>query len=355
MGWQKMLDIFSWTQVKNKIYFKSYQMSPGTFCYDLNSEELVTLNNLNEPLDWIPAGYFRTSSIGNYIIFLPYFAQDFVVYNVENNAMKFVAKRDNRTLYRSTVIVDNQLYMFPNGECLLSEIAVFDASSETIYYPFEACTAEFQINSFGDAAIDGKIIYLPLKSNNEVLKLNIVNGNYEVKHVGEREDVYGIIFKKNEMFYLAGNNNFIYIWDGKEYWQEIPIENRERGKLIPWEQRFSDAVVYGNKILFAPLNYSCVIGMDIHDRSIDYVLDFGNTEIITWGMEKFRKGIFLSGRSIDGKGGNNYLILEENQDIYVEETDLFKISDKVDLCRYGIEYSEFALSLFIKHVIDNSI
>jgi hypothetical protein len=291
--------------------------------------------------------------VGEYVVFLPdYSTQGFLIYNTRSKVMKIEPKRNKRTRYKSAVNVENRMYMIPFGECSLEEIAVFEPSTESISYPLKNTNKRFLINVSGNVVNVKEIIYVPLNEYNQILKLNLKSGNYEVLSVGMRKERYSVIVKANEGFFLSGEKEFIYWWDGKNTVKEIPLENRSRGKSIPWEQLFSGAVIFKNHIIFSPVKYSSLIGLSIEDLTVKYLYEFDSFDNVSWGMEKLNNNVFFSTTPVNLRNGKQYLVSDINNELCVREKEIFKPTEDMDLCRYGIEYSDFALKKFINKVIN---
>jgi hypothetical protein len=345
-----MIDVFSWAQVENNIYFKSYQTCPGTFVYNIDNGELLVIDDMYK---WNSYGCFRTTAVGEYVVFAPYFGNDeILVYNTKSKIFKAEKKRNINSKYRSSAVWKNKLYMFPNGSCSIDEIAVFDSNAGNIIYPFKNDNMNLEINAYGNAVVDNGNVYLPLNDYNQVLKINLITCDYKTLSVGERKERFGVILKVGEMFYLSGEKNYIYIWDGEQSVREIPLQDRSRGELIPWEQLFSDAILYENNIIFSPLRYSHIISLGLDDLKVDYIYKLDDTSDISWGMEKLRKDIFMSTTDISGNKCRQYLISNINNEMIVNEREVIKLDEYIDLCRYGIEYSEFALKKFIRNIVE---
>jgi hypothetical protein len=109
----------------------------------------------------------------------------------------------------------------------------------------------------------------------------------------------------------------------------------------------------GNNLFFAPLNYPSVISLGLEDLKVNYVYELEDIYDISWGFEKFKNSIFMSITDIHGNNGKQYIISILNNEIIMNEQEVFKLDEDVDLCRYGFEYSEFALKRFIRNVVES--
>jgi hypothetical protein len=262
-------------------------------------------------------------------------------------------KRNINSKYRSSAVWKNKLYMFPNGSCSIDEIAVFDSNAGNIIYPFKNDNMNLEINAYGNAVVDNGNVYLPLNDYNQILKINLITCDYKILSVGEREERYGVILKVGELFYLSGEKNYIYIWDGGQKVREISLEDKSRGKLIPWKQLFSDAILYQQHIIFSPLRYLYIISISLDDLKVKKIYKLDDVGDISWGMEKLRNDIFISTINVSTNRVKQFLISSINNEITVNEKEIFKLDEDIDLCRYGIEYSEFALKRFIRNIAES--
>lgn len=341
-----MVDVNNWAEIDGKLYFKSYQMIPDTFCFDMERDELEALEE-NTPEIWSRYAYFRTTSINNYVAFLPYYGKYFSIYDTVKRVFTYV-KKETDANYRSSVVYKNKLFAFPDGD--LKNIAVLNSDTLTVQYPFLHETKMGRGNQYGEICIDEQYAYICLEDEDKLLKLNLDTYSYECVELIKTNSVYGIIIKRNDKFYLAGNHKFILCWDGKCGFRQIDIKDGAlRGEKIKWTQLFSDVIAIKDNLYFAPLNYNAVICLNTLKNDIKVIYLQENDMAITWGVRNYKDSIYICWVDISGRAINSNIISETGK---VIEKDLFELTDKIDLCMYGYEYSEYALKIFISNIVN---
>lgn len=347
-----MLDIGSCVQIDEKIYFTSYTNYPGLYAYNTKSDSLQVIEFSEKHKDWGSNGYFRVAHIGNFLVCLPYYTKDFLIYDTVETKSCFIPKKNSDIRYRSFVCFAGSLYMFPNGEMYLNDIAVFEPDNHTITYPFNNKEKCFTINQYSNVAIDENIVYLTLSENNKILKINLYNGDYEVITIGKRQEKYGVIVNINGKFILTGNNEYIYVWDGNYGLHEIGLRSEKRNDTISWEQKFSGVVLMNNLLVFSPLNYPCIVGLEIDTFEVYYIKQICS-EQISWGIDKLNNEIVvLNLFDINGNKGELLQISKKGSSIEVKNSNMLELDKNVDLCICGKEFSKYALGMFINNIIN---
>lgn len=348
-----MLDIGSCVQIDENIYFTSYKNAPGLYFYNTNANNLQLIEFSGKHNDWGPSGYFRVAYIGKYVVCLPYYlTNNFLIYDIEERTSYFIPKKNRDIVYRSAVCFDGKLYMFPNGKMCMNDIAVFELSSQTIIYPFDNKENIFSVNQYSNVALDGSIVYLTLSENSQILRLDLQNGNYEVVTIGIRGEKYGVIIKIQDKFFLTGNEGYIYVWDGKQEITEIELINENRNDTIPWEQKFSGVVLLNKYLLFSPLNYPYLIGVNIEKLEVCYIKKILDKRIMSWGIDKLNDNVILNLFDIHGNNGELLLIYEKGENIEILNSNMLELDENIDLCIGGKEYSKYALNTFINNIVN---
>ena len=332
------------------IYFISYKNCAGFYAYNIKEDSLQVIEFSGKYSDWRPNGYFRVAAVGKFVVSLAYYTSNFLIYDIEEKKSYFIPKKNQEIIYRSAVCFEGKLYMFPNGKMCMNDIAVFETSTQTIIYPYKENTI-FSINQYSNVVLDGNMVYLTLSENNKILGVDLQSGNYKIITIGTREEKYGVMIKVQDKFYLTGQKGYIYVWDGKQEVVEIELFNENRNDTIPWEQKFSSVVLMNSNLLFSPLNYPYLIGLNVEKLEVCYIKKILNRKIISWGIDKLNDSVILSLFGINGENGEVLLISEKDDNIEISNSIKLEIDESMDWCMFEKEYSKNVLKIFINKIV----
>ena len=347
-----MIDVFSWVERERKLYFKAYTAVGGTYCYDIDNDNLTIISeNLIEE-KWKPNAYFRVCSIDNILVFPPYYSNDssFFIYNIINEDKKYL-KKEKSDVYRSCVAYKGKVYTFGKN---IKDIAEINVDKYKIMYPFENVMEDVQMNTFSNVYICGCFAYVNIEKKDAILKINLDSYEYTIIEFPELDAVYGTIVYYNGYFYLTGDREWILKWDGYSFFEKIMLPiNKNEMDSISWKQYFSDIIVMDGKIYMAPLYYRAVVLYDCSENKVKLIYDVEDG-LITWGCTYYDDYICLPLVNIHGKMSKYVRINIKNNEILDDDIFDFDRFSDLNLCKYGEEYSKHALKKFLGIVRDSN-
>lgn len=339
------LDITAGITVGNKFYFKTCLTSMGLYCYDMLLQNLRTIEEpkeLNEA--WVQCAYFGSIKADKYILFFPFFGKHFVFLDTESDKVIYFEKERN-SFYTVAVEYEKKVFVFSKK---IADIIVFDLSDFSYFYPFDGWSSAITLAETSNIGKNGTKVVIPTEKEDCVVEIDLNSYSVEYKELERRGIIYDIVLSYEDGYILAGNYPVILLWDGKNNYRDINIENKWiKHEITSGDSLFTNAVIQDGKVYFGARDYKKFISLDLKNMQIAYLYEKLDKEII-----------FLS------KMGNEVLlsVIEENKSkkncTYTEKTgvvdfDKFEMKDSFKFLGAKREYSRSALRFFIEDVVSS--
>mgnify|MGYP007098663545 CR=1 FL=1 len=340
----KTIDIVSWVNINNKLYFKSYRGMPGLFCYDILYKKLELIKEPAEVYrSWEKYGYSTgIGSINKYVVFAPHNAKKFIVLNTESmEILSFDKKR--LAVYTASVEYDGKLIIFAKK---LSDSVVFDSRSLLFEYPFSSQPSSIETRLVGCVKRKGKRVILSTQHKDCVAEIDLESYCVNIRFLKELDIVYNMVILCGDNYILTGDKPLLVIWDGTAKTETLKLDSSwMRPQTIPWPDLFFGAVIKEEKAFFCPQNYKMLTCFDLTTKKIEYLYEMEEKEHAC--MNELPEGLLLSIIEEDSPKRNCLY----RYDGRAEDCTIFDFKDEFKLSGASIEYSRKALQYFIDDLI----
>lgn len=339
--YNNVLDMTTGITVKDKLYFKTYRAFPGLYCYDILQKKMYVIDEPRElNASWKRYSYNGASKADKYIIFIPYYGNYFIFLNTENNEILYFEKKKN-SVYYDAAEYEQRVFVFADR---IENIIVFDLKNFSYYYPFEKQSFSVLLLC-AKAGVKESTVIITTEKADYIAEIDLKLCRVHYKNIKERGIHYNIVITYKDGYILAGDKPTILLWDGKENYQYIDLEEKWiRHDEIAWKMLFTNAIILNKKVYFGPLNYKKMVSLDLENMQVEYCYEVQKNEIAS--LIKIGNEILLSSIE-DDEPRRNQIYTEGGKII---EGTAFEMNDSIKLSGSEMEYSGKALKYFLEDI-----
>lgn len=339
-----LLRIMTLVQYKKDLYFKPSNLSV-ILKYNVERNEMKIIDELNNDVE-NEMESIASVSVGNKIIFIPFNAEYFEIVDAVTNSICRKYK-GSKAKYSRAIAYGKRIYVFPMGGTLSDVIVLDTQTNEFINNIFNACV-DLEIRTSSELCKVGNDLYIPTKKNNSIYRINLHTNKAELLYIEGKKININLIIAANNKFYISGEENYIFIWDGHKIVDQIKLD-LEINYNCKYMSLFSGGLVYGKYIYLSPMRYRYLLRINIEDNKVDKVLD--TNEIgYTMGIQMIDGEHFYCDFSKDNVHVNKSYLF----DIYgnIEKEDFLCISDSLDTSNWGKEYTNKSLYQYLEKICE---
>lgn len=202
----------SYFREKDKLYFLPANKGITYELYQLNMKtgiikKYMTLPGMPENISMC---YSQIKRIKNKIILVPCNTEDLYVYDMEKEqAIKIILPniKGNKELFNGAVEYEDKIFLIPKSH---HAIICVDIMQYRVVSEFSECIKPFLLENneawlFTTAYLmREQYLYLATCNDSRILVLNVKNGSYEIKKIGEYSYGYVHMIYDGKYFWLAG-------------------------------------------------------------------------------------------------------------------------------------------------------
>lgn len=314
------MDVNSFVDYNERIYFKAYSTNPGTYILDKLKNTIAILEE-NEPEYYQSGAYFRCYRDNDYIVYLPYVSNYFSILNINNNDFYYI-NRKKTVFYRSGAVYKGICFAFPE-DGNLSDIAAVDVLKKEVYYPFGPIEGT-RVVSFGECCFHDRFVYTCLNKRDTIARLDLENYSVEEIKLNNWNLQFKTIIYFDGCLYLSGEFDALVRIDEELNCEKIILfdEYLDKTHSIKQTPRFSDCRLIGDYIYFSPLKYRCVIRLNTYLKEVEYLFPI-DSDCISWGISQYNECAYIV--LIQGVETLGHLLI--HPDGTVEEKNLFRLGN----------------------------
>jgi len=344
------ISVSGFSKIQDSFIFKS-RYSPGTYCYHCIDKTIALLEEKEENMDKQKYAYLHSIAYQNFIIFPPYFANQFTIYDNKEKKFFYLNKKIKNAYYSGLIYKDRCIFLTNN----FAELTELSIKNNEIFLSYPLLNkAEISVYSFRDICQIEEKVYVPCREKDTILEYNLDNHQMRIIKVETGGMNIKTIYFDGIYFFLSGNLPFVYriSRDLKSKIDKISLpEDYIKTKEFGWDIIFSQGLMYNEYIFYAPVYYRAVIR--IHRTTLEVKVIYPvKDESYSWGIKKFGEGKIYIDFVEDESFKENVVIDPEGN---VLEKNIFQPNMNALTAFNFIEYRAGILEFLIEQVknVDN--
>lgn len=263
--------------VDNRLWFSAIGFN-SLFCYNIIEDNLEWKGIFPEETYWKSFLYRNCVIYRNNIVFAPYNAKNFVIYNTITNSFKTVKipeifQEKSMKFYCMTVFKDNVIAFGDKVPCILTlNMQTFEVTQNDKLYEELNLNGKKEVDYFICRKIisqsDTERLLIGAKTN-ILIHYDVSNMKYWYERLGDDSGIYNNFIKDGDyLFLVPGKNRKFAVWDmGKKKLYEY-------GTTITQNAQYYLEYEFDNSIVILPEKGDAIIRWkkDSNELNIDYEL-----------------------------------------------------------------------------------
>lgn len=315
------------------IFFLSHEPN-ALWKYSYETRKMELLCVLGKKNDYLTLFEYE-----NQIILLPYWAKDIKIFHIHSNRLDSVNIMDvicdsyHANEYIAAFRNENILYCVGSVKSQILMINLPELTVTSLKEKNYKALLSKGINAYSHrkgACVVKDSLYMALNQNGRLAEYNSVENRTICYNIPNCDDMQiSVVVFDGMHFWFAGNKNKIVRWDKNEN-HSLVIELKtlkSKDENFPWKDWYSNAVVLGNYICFAPLYASDFIKINKDTMKVETLFKI-ESDRICFVMKYLCEGKIFA-KIEDGQG--NYENYEIDVDNHVAISDFSHLKDDVEL------------------------